>query len=127
MAVFKNDLHKFLDAKKTPTRLIGDIERHLLARPAGDRDYTVLHPSEIIKKDWCKRASYFLLSGHKRIAEKPNLRLQSIFDEGHAIHDKWQTWFQGKWAYSMVALLAWVVNLACLTQAQPAVQTVTLQ
>jgi hypothetical protein len=94
MAVFKNDLHKFLDAKKTPTRLIGDIERHLLARPAGDRDYTVLHPSEIIKKDWCKRASYFLLSGHKRIAEKPNLRLQSIFDEGHAIHDKWQTWFQ---------------------------------
>ena len=88
------DLKRFLDAKAKPARLIGDIERHLMARPVGDRDYTVLHPSEIIKRDHCWRASYFLLSGHKRVAEKPNLRLQSIFDEGHAIHAKWQRWFQ---------------------------------
>jgi CRISPR/Cas system-associated exonuclease Cas4 (RecB family) len=94
MAVSKSELQKFLDAKKAPTRLIGDIERHLMARPVGDRSTTVLHPSEMIKRDWCKRASYFLLNGHTKIAEKPNLRLQSIFDEGHAIHAKWQTWFQ---------------------------------
>jgi len=94
MAVSKSELQKFLDAKKAPTRLIGDIERHLMQRPAGDRSTTVLHPSEIIKRDWCKRASYFLLQGHTKIAEKPNLRLQSIFDEGHAIHAKWQNWFQ---------------------------------
>ena len=37
------------------------------------------------------------------MAEKPGLRLQSIFDEGHFIHEKWQRWFQemgtlyGKW------------------------------
>jgi hypothetical protein len=90
----KTDLWKFLDAKAKPTRLLGDIERHLLQRPVGDRDYTVLHPSDMIKKDWCKRSSYFLLKGHERIAEKPNLRLQSIFDEGHYIHAKWQNWFQ---------------------------------
>jgi hypothetical protein len=48
----------------------------------------------MIKRDWCKRSSYFLLRGEERIAEKPNLKLQSIFDEGHAIHAKWQTWFQ---------------------------------
>jgi len=90
----KSDLKKFLDAKAKPSRLIGDLERHLQKRPVGDRSTTVLHPSEIIKKDWCKRASYFLLSGHTKVAEKPNLRLQSIFDEGHAIHHKWQTWFQ---------------------------------
>jgi hypothetical protein len=90
----KSDLKRFLDAKTKPTRLIGDIERHLMARPVGDRSTTVLHPSEIIKKDFCKRASYFLLNGHTKIAEKPNLRLQSIFDEGHAIHHKWQRWFQ---------------------------------
>jgi hypothetical protein len=65
-----------------------------MQRPAGDRSTLVLHPSEIIKRDWCKRASYFLLSGHTKIAEKPNLRLQSIFDEGHYIHAKWQKWFQ---------------------------------
>jgi hypothetical protein len=90
----KSQLQKFLDAKKKPYRLLGDIERHLLARPVGDRSTTVLHPSEIIKKDWCKRASYFLLNGYTKIAEKPALQLQSIFDEGHAIHAKWQSYFQ---------------------------------
>ncbi|CAB4128398.1 hypothetical protein UFOVP223_133 [uncultured Caudovirales phage] len=90
----KNDLWKFLDAKKTTTRLLGDVERHLQKRPVGDRSTTVLHPSEIIKKDFCMRGSYFLLSGHTKIAEKPGLRLQSIFDEGHAIHAKWQRYFQ---------------------------------
>jgi hypothetical protein len=92
--VEKSELKKFLDAKKRPTRLIGDIERHLLARPVGDRRTDVLHPSEIIKKDWCKRASYFLLKGHTKIAEKPSLQLQLIFDEGHLIHAKWQRYFQ---------------------------------
>lgn len=90
----KSELQRFLDAKAKPNRLIGDIERHLMARPVGDRSTTVLHPSEMIKKDFCHRGSYFLLSGHTKIAEKPNLRLQSIFDEGHAIHAKWQRWFQ---------------------------------
>jgi CRISPR/Cas system-associated exonuclease Cas4 (RecB family) len=94
MAVVKSDLKKFLDAKKSTTRLLGDVERHLLARPVGDRSTLVLHPSEIIKKDFCKRASYFLLSGRTKIAEKPPLRLQSIFDEGHYIHAKWQSYFQ---------------------------------
>lgn len=94
MATQKSDLWRFLDAKKTSARLIGDIERHLQKRPVGDRSTLVLHPSEIIKKDFCHRASYFLLSGRTKIAEKPALRLQSIFDEGHAIHAKWQRWFQ---------------------------------
>ncbi len=94
MTVKKSDLQKFLDAKKKPYRLLGNVERHLLARPVGDRRTDVLHPSEIIKKDWCKRASFFLLSGHTKIAEKPPLQLQLIFDEGHAIHAKWQRYFQ---------------------------------
>jgi hypothetical protein len=89
-----SDLKKFLDAKARPTRLLGDVERHLLARPVGDRSTTVLHPSEIIKRDWCHRASYFLLNGRTKIAEKPPLRLQNIFDEGHYIHAKWQKYFQ---------------------------------
>lgn len=93
MTVQSGDLKRFLDAKKKDNRLIGEIERHLMKRPAGDRRTDVLHPSEIIKQDFCHRASYFLLRGHTKIAEKPNLRLQSIFDEGHAIHHKWQRWF----------------------------------
>lgn len=93
MSVVKSDLKKFLDATRQKTRLTGHVERHLLSRPAGDRRTDVLHPSEIIKRDWCRRASYFLLQGQTKIQDKPNLRLQSIFDEGHAIHHKWQTWF----------------------------------
>jgi hypothetical protein len=94
VATATNDLKKFLDAKAKPSRLIGDLERYLMARPVGDRSTTVLHPSEIIKKDFCKRGSYFLLTGSTKIADKPPLRLQSIFDTGHAIHAKWQFWFQ---------------------------------
>jgi CRISPR/Cas system-associated exonuclease Cas4 (RecB family) len=93
MAVAKSDLKKFLDATKTKTRLVGHLERHLLSRPAGDRRTDVLHPSEIIKRNWCRRSSYFLLKGYPKLQERPNLRLQSIFDEGHAIHAKWQNWF----------------------------------
>ena len=88
------ELKKFLDAKKTTTRLLGDVERHLMRRPLGDRRTDVLHPSEIIKPDWCHRYSYYLLTGGVAKKEKPNLRLQNIFDEGHYIHAKWQTRFQ---------------------------------
>jgi hypothetical protein len=93
MAISNAELKRFLDAGKAGNRLTTALERHLQRRPAGDRDYTVLHPSEIIKRDWCKRASYYLLQGAERVADKPNLRLQSIFDEGHYIHAKWQNWF----------------------------------
>lgn len=88
------ELKKFLDAKKTTTRLLGDVERHLMRRPVGDRRMDVLHPSDIIKPDWCHRYSYYLLTGGESKREKPNLRLQNIFDEGHYIHAKWQTRFQ---------------------------------
>ena len=90
----KNDLWKLLDTKAKSSELLGDLERHLMARSPGDRRTDVLHPSEIIKKDFCVRGSYFLMSGHKKIADNPPLRLQVIFDEGHYIHAKWQRWFQ---------------------------------
>ena len=88
------ELKRFLEAKKTNPRLVGDVERHLLSRAPEPRSTTVLHPSEMVKKDWCLRASYFALTGVTVKKEVPNLRLQSIFDEGHFIHHKWQTWFR---------------------------------
>lgn len=88
------ELKRFLDAKKSTSRLIGDIERHLLSKAPEVRSTTVLHPSEMVKKDWCLRASYFALTGATVKKEVPNLRLQSIFNEGHFIHHKWQTWFR---------------------------------
>jgi hypothetical protein len=88
------ELKRFLDAKKTRSRLLGDVERYLQKRPKGDRSTTVLHPSEIIKKDFCLRGSYFLLKGYPKISANPGLKLQSIFDTGHQVHAKWQSWFQ---------------------------------
>jgi len=92
--ISSEELKRFLEAKKYPTRLIGDLERHLMQRPKGDRRTDVLHPSEIIKPNWCKRGSFFLLKGYPKVAANPTLRLQVIFDEGHYIHAKWQRWFQ---------------------------------
>ena len=127
MVAPKTDLKKFLDAKSRPSRLLGDLERHLMQRPAGDRSTTVLHPSEIIKRDWCKRASYFLLNGHPKISDKPPLRLQAIFDEGHYIHAKWQKWFQemgilhGKFKCSVCGDITWGTSPAeCLSCEAPA-------
>lgn len=99
-----SDLSKFLEAKKRDTRLVGHIERHLLAREPEPRPQDVLHPSDLIKKEWCALHAYHALKGNYiPTMDKPNLRLQSIFDEGHAIHAKWQNWLSemgvlyGRW------------------------------
>lgn len=86
------------------TRLVGPVERHLLTRPRDtSRRTDVLHPSELCKSDFCVRASYFVMTGAGIPEPPPGLRLQSIFDEGHAIHHKWQSWVRemgalyGRW------------------------------
>ena len=93
-------LKKFLDSKRVETRLVGPIERHWLTKPVrNDRRWDVLHPSDLVKTDFCKRAAYFVLLRGKQ-EERPSLRLQSIFDEGHFIHRKWQNWIRdGGWLY----------------------------
>lgn len=105
-------LSEWLQTKKVETRLLGPVERYILARkPDGSRRQDILHPSELAKSDFCPRAAYLRLSGVPARPEKPNLRLQSIFDEGHAIHGKWQKylaemgvlygmWDSGEWALS---------------------------
>lgn len=108
------NLKTFLESQKRETRLMGSIERHLLLRPDEDRRTDVLHPSEIVKEDWCHRASYFALQNVPTTTpkDKPSLRLQSIFDEGHTIHHKWQTWFKemgvlfGNWKCSQCGCIS---------------------
>lgn len=98
------DMKAFLAANKRTTRLMGAVERFTLSKPFEERSQTVLHPSDIIKKEWCALASFHALQGnYVEVREKPTLRLQSIFDEGHAIHAKWQGYLRemgvlyGKW------------------------------
>lgn len=94
-------LDQYLKSKKAPTRLVGEIERHLLTRPQDtSRRTDIIHPSALCKADFCARASYFTIIGQGIPEDPPALRLQSIFDEGHAIHNKWQKWIrEGGWLY----------------------------
>lgn len=65
--------------------------RHGLPDP--DRRQDVLHPSEMCKRDWCHRASYFRLEGKAQSSSGNfSMTLQNVFAEGHAIHAKWQKW-----------------------------------
>ena len=90
-------LKQFIDVGKKDTRVVGSVERFLLSRPQKtDRRQDVLHPSEMVKNLWCHRTSYYKLQGYEpsNPASKSNMQRELVFEEGHRIHDKWQTWFK---------------------------------
>lgn len=92
----------YLDAKKHESVLLGDVDRHIQLLPS-DRDHSYLHPSEMARSGWCPRASWHQLLGHEAKADPLVLRRAVLFDEGHAIHNKWQSWLRdmgvlwGRW------------------------------
>jgi hypothetical protein len=98
----KNSLHssgtlkKLVDAGKKTTRVLGSVERYYLSLPADrSRATDVIHPSEMIKPDWCHRAQYYLLKGEDPAPRHVSLDLALVFEEGHRIHARWQDWFAG--------------------------------
>jgi hypothetical protein len=89
------DLKAFLNSNKRESRLLGALERHVLAQPFDERDQSYIHPSDIIKPEWCALAQYHAIKGnYVETRDKTTLRLASIFAEGHTIHAKWQNWFK---------------------------------
>jgi hypothetical protein len=109
------DLKAFLNSSKRETRLMGALERHVLAQPFDERDQSYIHPSDIIKSEWCAIAQYHAIKGnYVETRDKTTLRLASIFAEGHTIHAKWQNWFKdmgvlyGKWSDSTGS--SWAVS-----------------
>jgi hypothetical protein len=90
----KGALKNFVDAGKSTTRVLGKVERHVLAKPIDNsRSFNGLHPSAMVSPYWCHRASYFHLQGNHPEPEPRNFKRELIFAQGHAIHDNWQTWF----------------------------------
>lgn len=96
-------LKGFQEATKYETRILGDIQQHIVQRRVEDtsRDQTVLHPSEISKKDWCPRASYYRLVGVPESdpsKRDPGYVIINIWDEGHEVGRKYQTrlWEMGR-------------------------------
>ena len=91
--IASKDLKNFLDSRKRETRLLGAIERHILSQPFEDRDQSYIHPSDIVKSEWCALAQYHALIGEfVETKDKPTLRLRRIFDTGHDAHHRWQSY-----------------------------------
>lgn len=85
-----SDMKRLLNS---PHRLLAPVERMLLEQnQTTDRDKLHLHPSEICKKDWCPRSSWYRISGYPEPPEKLTFQKLLVFAEGHSIHEKWQTW-----------------------------------
>lgn len=80
---------------KSRGRIIPAVERALMRETVvrnEHRDTLHLHPSEISKKDWCPRASWYKIKGHPVPPESLSFQRLNIFAEGHSIHEKWQRW-----------------------------------
>ena len=91
-------LKKLVDAGKRETRVLTSLERFVLAQPMNsDRATNVIHPSAMIKSDWCHRAEYYTLQGAKPAPSKFKASIDQmlVFEEGHRIHDRYQNWFWG--------------------------------
>lgn len=102
-------LKDYLDTQKVESRLLGPLDRHLMAKvDDGSRRSDVLHPSEIVKSDWCHRASYHLLRGAEKPAETKRLRSETVFSTGHEVHAKYQ-----RWLYEMGVLVGDYSCRAC--------------
>ncbi|MFE5853237.1 hypothetical protein ACFQ61_08445 [Streptomyces sp. NPDC056500] len=89
-------LTEYLNAAKAAEPLYGDIQKHVLEaalRPSGRRQ-DVLHPSEMVKPDWCHLAAFHRLRLEVEPAEKRRTTFtrENIFQEGHETHTKWQRW-----------------------------------
>ena len=110
-------LKKLVDIGKANTRVIGSLERFLLAQPAGDpnRRHDVIHPSAMAKDDWCHKAEYFELLGRTPAPSKYKASMKQllVFDEGHRIHGRYQKWFRdmerlyGLWACTQCPYTEW--------------------
>jgi hypothetical protein len=106
-------------AGKKPSRVIGSVERWLLAQPKDtSRRTDVIHPSAMVKPDWCHRAEFFELQGHEPGPSKYKTSMKQIltFEEGHRIHARWQDWFgqmgnlYGKWECKTCGERDWLLS-----------------
>jgi CRISPR/Cas system-associated exonuclease Cas4 (RecB family) len=68
------------------------------------QDTGYVHASEMAKADWCPRETWFRIMGEKVSDPQanPSFQMESIFEEGHEIHRKWQGWL-----WEMGVLYGW--------------------
>jgi hypothetical protein len=88
-------LQDYKKSMRSKGRLIPLVETQLMKANKErnlKRDTQHLHPSELSKKDWCGRAAVYKITGAASSEESFAFGRLNVFEEGHAIHHKWQTW-----------------------------------
>lgn len=56
------------------------------------RDTDHIHPSDLSKRDWCPRATWYTIKKQPKDPENFSFQRLNVFAEGHYIHAKWQDW-----------------------------------
>lgn len=96
-------------ALTAPGRVLPKVQEVVLRdglRDSESRDTQFLHPSEICKKNWCPRASWYVIKTGERQKQSYALQRMNVFAEGNLIHSKWQSWIgkagilEGNWKCS---------------------------
>jgi hypothetical protein len=93
-------LARLKETYRTKGTLLPELERHVMKslKDNPERSHDWLHPSDLCKSDWCGRHDYYRIIGTppEKVSKgaNPSFRMENIFAEGHAIHGKYQGWFQ---------------------------------
>jgi CRISPR/Cas system-associated exonuclease Cas4 (RecB family) len=88
-------LQEYKKALASKGKVLPIVQAQLIKeRLSSTRDTAHLHPSEIAKKDWCPRSSWYTIKGYEKEDEKFAFQRLNVFAEGHAIHAKWQGWLR---------------------------------
>jgi hypothetical protein len=102
-------LENLKDTYKDQQPILPALQRHVLKKAAeeeSDRPTNILHPSAMSSGDWCHRHDFYGIIGSDKSSAKggsTSFRMELIYDYGHSIHNKYQTWFWemgilwGKW------------------------------
>jgi hypothetical protein len=84
-----------IEAKAGDRVVLPLVKLHLLEhKPPDNRDPNVIHASEMSAKDWCDRSTWYRLNGWTDPGERFSYQMESIWEEGNALHRKWQGWLR---------------------------------
>ena len=109
-------ISSILNSYKVESLIIGPVERSLISKPREYRDQDHIHPTDLIKDDYCVRAAFFNLKAKYEVQRIESARMESVFAEGHKIHDKWQEWerdegwLEGLWKCRVCETKHWFMS-----------------
>lgn len=97
--VFKQSaLKRLKDTYRSGDLVLPPLQRHVMRTVTpGREDWRDdhMHPSEMVKPDWCLRRDYYRITGvpsDKVSSRNPSFTMENIWNEGHRIEAKYQDW-----------------------------------